>query len=162
MNLRNLAVAALLAATATAAQQPFDLDMGFMTQFSLGSGTGYPLQVFDVMERPDGKIIVSGNIQPPGIDPTTSHVGGLVAPNGSWIPAPAGTSFLNWYGGLGGKIVPWGEDRFYTGGMISGVMRYWMNGARDSLYPVIDPKIGFGQGGDFHVFPDGRVLLIRQ
>ncbi|MCO5276334.1 MAG: T9SS type A sorting domain-containing protein [Flavobacteriales bacterium] len=36
--------------------------------------------------------------------------------------------------------------------------RYWIDGARDSVYPVPDPKVGDGQAFDFHVFPDGRVL----
>ncbi len=150
MNLRHFAVAALAAATATAAQQPFDLNTGFTTPFQ-------KIVVGDVLERPDGKIIISGGFVPPGGDPTSPFGGGLLEADGSWIPKPANRPIVDWYFYMSQKMVPWG-DRFYCG-VGQGIVRYWMDGTWDSAYPVYDPKNSGGQAGDFHVFPDGRLLL---
>ncbi|MBS1936189.1 MAG: T9SS type A sorting domain-containing protein [Bacteroidetes bacterium] len=151
MNLRHLAVAAVAAATATAAQQPFKLNTGFRTQFQ-------QIAIGDVLERPDGKIIVSGRFVPPGADPTSPWGGGLLATNGNWIPKPIDRPIVDWYFYMGNKIVPWGDEMFYVG-VGQGQARYWQDGTWDSLYPVQDPKMAGGQGGDFHVYPDGRLLL---
>ncbi|MCC6839459.1 MAG: delta-60 repeat domain-containing protein, partial [Flavobacteriales bacterium] len=38
--------------------------------------------------------------------------------------------------------------------------RFWMDGTRDiSFQNPPDPRLGGGQWGDFHIFPDGRILL---
>ncbi|MBX2982129.1 MAG: T9SS type A sorting domain-containing protein [Flavobacteriales bacterium] len=149
MNMRHLAVAGLLAATATAAQQPFQLDPSFRVTAIQQQAIG------DALERPDGKVIVSGWMYDPAA--TTYRLGNLLNPDGSLVPRPVGQNL--WYGYMGGKIVPWGQDMFYVGNG-QGLTRYWLDGTWDSTYQVPpDPRLGGGQGGDFHVFMDGRVLV---
>lgn len=149
MNLRHFAVAARAAATATAAQQPFALDPNF--HFSVGS-----IVVGDVLERPDGKIIVSGNMLYPDLQ--SQWAGGLLEANGAIIPSPPGQTPL--YNAMGGRIVPWGEDMFYVEAGPS-LQRFWMDGTRDTSFQnPPDPLLsGLSQWGDFHIYPDGRILL---
>lgn len=141
-------VAALVAATVMAAQQPFELDPSFHTTIQAQAIGG-------ILERPDGKIIVSGWMYyPTGQD---LKLGGLLEPNGNWVPDPNAPS--SWYGPMGGKIVPWGTDSFYVGNG-QGIRRFALDGTMDYTFQnPPDPKLAGGQGGDFHVFPDGRVLL---
>ena len=140
-------VAALMAATVMAAQQPFQLDPSFHTTIQAQTIGG-------ILERPDGKIIISGWMYyPTALD---LKLGGLLEPNGNWVPDPNAPS--SWYGPMGGKIVPWGTDSFYVGNG-QGIRRFALDGTMDYTFQnPPDPKLGGGQGGDFHVFPDGRVL----
>jgi len=145
MSLRKLTVAALWAATVAAAQQPFDLDPNFRTtiqQQGIGS----------ILERPDGEIIVSGSMYYPSQFDLRGGI--LLTADGavnSTFPA---------YGYMGGKIVPWGADRFYAGNG-QGIRRSWLDdGALDNNFNALNqPLYSIFQGGDFHVFPDGRVLI---
>lgn len=57
-------------------------------------------------------------------------------------------------------MVPYDEERFYVGTPLGGIRRYWMDGTWDSVYPIPDPKTGDGQALDYHVFPDGRMLIV--
>ncbi len=148
MNMRHLAVAGLLAATATAAQQPFQLDPSFRVTAIQQKAIG------DILERPDGKIIVSGWMYDPVA--TTYRLGNLLDPDGTLVPRLQGNA--SWFGLMGGKIVPWGDEQFYVG-VGQGIQRYWLDGTWDSDYFQYDPKISVSQAGDFHVFPDGRLLL---
>lgn len=56
-------------------------------------------------------------------------------------------------------MVPWGEDMFYVENG-NGLRRFWLDGTRDTTFQnPPDPRLSGGQGGDFHVFPDGRLLI---
>lgn len=88
---QQLTVAALVAATATAAQLPFDLDPSFHLNVQ-------SIAVGDVLERPDGKIFVSGNMRYPTFDANCSGL--LLQPNGAIIPNPSGPNGT--YLGMGG------------------------------------------------------------
>ena len=126
------------------AQQPFDLDPSFVT--SIGTqGVG------SIALLEDGDVLLSGTIRFPGDqeDRNTARLN----PDGSRdVDYPFGT-----YGG--GKLVPW-EGRFYVGNG-QGIRRIWPNGSADNDFAGLnlDPYIYLLQGGDFHVFPDGRLLI---
>ena len=140
-----IALAATLAAGAAWPQQPFDLDPSF--RFNADSwyiNSTYPL--------PDGDVIISGVIAVPGEWPI-ERLGARLNPDGSIDPD------FRTFPSMGGKITPW-QDQFYCGvGQV--VRRFFMDGRIDSSYISIAqaPYCGFLQGGDYHVFPDGRVLV---
>ena len=140
-----IALAATLAAGAAWPQQPFDLDPSF--RFNADSwyiNSTYPL--------PDGDVIISGVIAVPGEWPL-ERLGARLNPDGSIDPD------FRTFPSMGGKITPW-QDQFYCGvGQV--VCRFFMDGRMDSSYISIAqaPYCGFLQGGDYHVFPDGRVLI---
>jgi len=98
MNLRNLAVAAIVAATATAAQQPFDLDPSFRLPVD-------EINIKSVLQRPDGKLIVSGQLRFPGVM-APSIGGGVLNTDGTveTYLTPDGHYYL-----LGGRMTPWGD-----------------------------------------------------
>lgn len=98
---------------------------------------------------PNGQLLFSGQMEFPG----ESNVWPLarINPDGS-----RDLSFPFTYGGA--KLTPW-QDRFYVG---AGTVRRLMpNGTIDNSFQNMnfDPYFISGQGGDYHVFPDGRVLL---
>ncbi|MBL8001085.1 MAG: T9SS type A sorting domain-containing protein [Flavobacteriales bacterium] len=136
-------VAAICAATAGRAQAPFDLDPGFVVDI-------YKRYVSSVLVLPDGRLYISGEFYYPG-DISYRSIGRLL-PNGQ--PDP---SFLPTNGG-GGKITPWGSGFYVTSG--PGVRRWTLNGTIDSQFSMINtPYFGAIQAGDYHVYPDGRVLF---
>lgn len=145
MNLRNLAVTAIVAATATAAQQPFDLDPSFRLPVD-------EININSVLQRPDGKLIISGQLRFPGVD-APSIGGGLLNQDGSVADHAAANNphFLS----MGTRLTPWG-DRFYTGN------NYWLerllwDGTLDSTWE--QSEVILVQGGDYQLFPDGRALV---
>ncbi len=142
MNLRNLAVAAIVAATATAAQQPFDLDPSFRLPVD-------EINIKSVLQRPDGKLIVSGQLRFPGVM-APSIGGGVLNTDGTveTYLTPDGHYYL-----LGGRMTPWG-DGFYVGR--SG-MRYHWDGTMDTTWQPTG--VILVQDGDYQLFPDGRVLV---
>ncbi|MBS1940855.1 MAG: T9SS type A sorting domain-containing protein [Bacteroidetes bacterium] len=139
-----IALAAALAASAAWPQQPFDLDTTFrFNAGSVGIGSIFPLA--------DGDVIVSGQITFPGEWPS-EHSGARIHADGS-----RNTEFQ--YGYMGGKITPW-QDGYYCGNG-QGIRRFHINGAIDTAYkPMYQiPYFNMAQGGDYYVFPDGRVLV---
>jgi uncharacterized delta-60 repeat protein len=142
-----LGQAALLAAVLGEAQAPFDLDPGFQTPFmTTGSGLG----VNSVLPLPDGDVIVSGPIKFSG-DPS-ARAGGRLNSDGTRDLAFAE------YPLMGGKLIPW-NGRIYAGNGL-GVRRLWMDGTLDPDFDMAgSPYFAAGQGGDYHVYPDGRVLM---
>ncbi len=139
------AVATTLVATAAWAQQPFDLDPSFrLNAESVWISSIFPL--------PDGDIIVSGLIAVPGEWPN-ERGGAKLHQDGSLdLNFPANAL-------MGGKITPW-QDRYYCGNG-QGIRRLLMNGTLDPIYLPNSqvPYLSLLQGGDYHVFPDGRVLV---
>lgn len=126
-------------------QQPFDLDQEFVTNIQQRG-------VSSIAVLDDGDLLVSGDI----------HFGGSLE---GWLLArldPDGTRDTNWPDVSppgGGKLVPW-VDRYYVG-VGQRVLRVWPNGLTDYSFHEFedDPYIHVLQGGDYHVFPDGRLLI---
>ncbi|MEO8590122.1 MAG: delta-60 repeat domain-containing protein [Flavobacteriales bacterium] len=127
------------------AQQPFALDPTFQTDID-------DWYVSSIAPTVDGKVILSGRIR--------------FSPAGEYVTMArlmsSGQRDLTYYeSGLGGgKIVPW-TDRFYVAGNVS-VRRILEDGTNDlgfqmgvSGIPYFSPL----QGGDYHVYPDGRILM---
>lgn len=139
MNARHLAVAALMgAATAAAAQQPFDLDPSFQTTL--------PVEyVFSILPTGNGKVWFQAqwDMNAPQYYSRLNHdgTGDMAAP----------------YLLHAGFLRKWG-DMFYCG--VALVDRYFQDGTRDTSFnmnrsPAYHPL----QGGDYFVLPDGGLLI---
>ncbi|MBX2982131.1 MAG: T9SS type A sorting domain-containing protein [Flavobacteriales bacterium] len=140
-----LAVATTLVATAAWPQQPFDLDPTFT--FNAQS-----VRIESILPLADGDVILSGQIAIPGEWPY-ERSGVRLNPDGSLDP-----SFVT-YPSMDGKITPW-EDRYYCGNG-QAIRRFLMDGTIDTSYLAMNlvPYFHIVQGGDYFVFPDGRVLV---
>jgi uncharacterized delta-60 repeat protein len=126
------------------AQVPFALD----TTFRLSAERRY---VSSILPLPDGNVIASGRMRFPGELYDMFLV--RLLPDGT-----RDGSFNN-SGMGGGKLTPW-QDRFYVDA--NGVVRrILLSGFQDPTFigmgtgPYFTPL----QGGDYHVFPDGRVVM---
>ena len=142
-----LCAAALLRAYAAHAQAPFSLDTTFRATFP----TWY---VASALPLPDGKVLVAGQVHPPD-EPFPLIHAGLCRLNadGSWDESFPESSIGR------GKITPW-VDRFYVSSSQT-VRRVHYNGAQDFSFIEMNLGLYFTslQGGDYHVFPDGRVVM---
>jgi len=140
-------VVAAQATTMALGQQPFGLDETFGTQI-LTSGVVTQQGVGSLQTMPDGTIVISGQFRFPGDQSTFS--GARLAPNGSRIEH----IFQ-----MGGRITPW-NDEFYCGNG-QGVKRFASNWTHDPTFDMNSswPLVSIFQGGDYHVFPDGRLLV---
>ena len=136
------AIACLAVGGGAFAQQPFDLDTDFRSTMD-------QVYVSSVMPLADGRIVISGLMEFPGISGQPALA--ALEPDGSLAPDFAVT------GGGGGRITPW-NDMFYVHN-IGIVRRVHMDGTFDSDFSMNDPHWSYGQGGDYHLYPDGRVLL---
>ncbi|MEO8591655.1 MAG: T9SS type A sorting domain-containing protein [Flavobacteriales bacterium] len=138
--------AALVAATSADAQQPFDLDPTFST-------TIQQQYVASVLLVEGNKLIVSGDLLFSGDDQFSPRTGARLNPDGSRDPA------FTTYPEMGGVIKPW-NDKIYCASTQT-VRRFNMNGSVDPsfIHMNSDPHFSSLQGGDYHVFPDGRVLM---
>ena len=138
-------VAALAAATSGAAQQPFDLDTGFETNL-------IQEYVSSALVMEDGKLVVSGRMVFEGNSTFTPNYGARLNWDGS-----RDMGFAE-YPGMGGKLTRW-SDKIYSGGQE--VIRSNLDGTVDQSFgPMYEsPYFSSLQGGDYHVFPDGRVLM---
>jgi uncharacterized delta-60 repeat protein len=147
-----VSVAVFAGATLTSAQAPFALDTTFRTQFDLHPVVSpYTNQyVASVLPLPDGRVIASGRMRFPG--EFNDRGGAILNADGSlYVGSP-----LVMY--MGGRITPW-QDRFYCGNG-QGVRRIMMNGTLDPTFSTMGvPYFMIMQGGDYHVFPDGRLVL---
>jgi hypothetical protein len=143
-----LLVAALVAATNSAAQQSFDLDPSFQTTIDQD-------YVSSVVALADGRILVSGMLVFTGGNPFIPRGGALMNSNGSV------SSGFNEYPPINGPITPW-SDRYYAGG--GTVRRFLPNGIQDPTFISMNlgPYFLSLQGGDYHVFTDGRILFSGQ
>ena len=127
------------------AQQPFDLDTDFRSTMDR-------VYVSSVMPLADGRLVVSGLMEFPGISGQPALA--ALEPDGSLAPDFAVT-------GLGGaRLTPWQNGLFYVG-TSSTVRRILPSGEMDPTFIGMntDPMFSSGQGGDYHLYPDGRVLL---
>ncbi|MBK9273487.1 MAG: T9SS type A sorting domain-containing protein [Flavobacteriales bacterium] len=126
------------------AQQPFDLDSTFRT--SLGSRNVNSMAIM-----PDGRLLISGRLKFNGV--VDEWPLARLLSNGSLDPS--------WnFGAPGGsKITPWSSG--YYVGTTSLVRRLDAAGQLDPSFILMtnSPYFSPGQGGDYHVYPDGRVLM---
>ncbi len=130
-------------------QQSFDLDTTFRTEID----TYYVNSIYPL---PDGKIFVSGQIRVP-TDPIGVLRGSVkLLPDGS--RDPDFPSFPQTTGG--GRIVPWMEDHMYVQSSHT-VRRLTIDGLVDPSFISMNLGSYFVslQGGDYHVYPDGRILM---
>jgi hypothetical protein len=140
-------VVAALVTTMAWGQQPFGLDQSFGTQI-LTSGVVGSQYVNSMLPMADGTLIISGQFRFP-FDQST-YSGARLAPNGGLI---------NRIFQMGGRITPW-NDQFYCGNGQT-VKRFSSNWAWDPTFDMLSswPLMSIFQGGDYHVFPDGRVVV---
>ncbi len=136
-------VAACLAATVVCGQWNCTVDPGFQTEITRNN-------VNSLLLNDDGTVIASGVMRFPGEFSDKRLV--RLLPNGQRDP-----SFYN--SGLGGaKLTRW-QDRFYAGSAT--VRRILATGNQDPSFISMNlgPYFNSLQGGDYHVYPDGRVLM---
>lgn len=129
---------------AAMAQQPFDIDISFRTQID-------PWFVSSVLPQSDGRLLVSGWMEFPGLE--NPQLLARLEPNGN-----RDASFpLDQVGQ--GKLTAW-EDRVYVG-RTQIVSRILLNGQLDPSWAEMNttPYFLSLQGGDYHVYPDGRILM---
>jgi hypothetical protein len=138
-------VVAMLAATNNAAQQSFELDASFQTTIDQD-------YVSSVVPLSNGDVLVSGMLVFEGGNPFIPRGGARLGPSGML------SSGFNQYPPIDGRIVLW-NDIFYAGG--GTVRRLLSNGFQDPSFISMNlgPYFSSFQGGDYHVFPDGRVLM---
>lgn len=136
-----------LAAMQGYAQQPFDLDTSFRSTILLSN-------VNSVLPWEDGSIHLSGQIQFPG--DSGPRLGARLLADGTLDTGfPLGTF-------RGGKLTKW-NGRIYQG-WVNTIVRAWPDGSLDTgfMNPNLAPYVMIGQGGDYHVYPDGRLLFSGQ
>ncbi|MBS1580626.1 MAG: T9SS type A sorting domain-containing protein [Bacteroidetes bacterium] len=136
-------MAACWAAIVASAQEPFALDPTFQTEIQRQ-------YVNSMMVTDDGLIASGVMLFPSEINPKALV---RLLPDGQRDP-----DFNN--GGLGGgKITPW-EGRFYVA-VGDLVRRVQADGSADPDFISMNtgPYFLSLQGGDYHIFPDGRLLI---
>lgn len=100
-------------------------------------------------------------------------------PNGTWISGefkylndamnwPRYSAVLDEFGnriitfetaGGGGMMAPWGEDRFYVRNAQGLIRKFYSDGSIDGSFNIETIFSSSTHGGDFHVYPDGKVLM---
>ena len=125
-------------------QAPFDLDLSFRT----GLNVRY---VSSIAEFSNGDVLLSGVLRWPGDQFDRGYVR-VTASGDRVLPFPD-------FAPGGGRITPW-NSRYYIGNG-AGVRRIFEDGTVDTGYILTSagPYVFALQGGDYHVYPDGRVLM---
>jgi len=139
-------VAALAAATSAAAQQPFDLDPSFETQL-------IQEYVTSAIVVEDGKLVVSGRMVFEGNSIFEPSYGARLHADGT-----RDVGFLD-AADMGGRVMRWGNRLYCANAQV--VRRLNDDGTDDPgfIHMNAGPYFSSLQGGDYHVFPDGRVLF---
>ena len=150
MKMRSWAAIAVgvLLCSAVNGQAPFALDPTFQTQIVLQ-------YVSSALPLEDGTILVSGRMRFAG-ETDDRFVAKLFS------SGLRDTTFPQVPGGYidgGGKLTLW-DGRFYVA-TNTAVRRYWLDGSIDYsfIHPDLGPYFSSLQGGDYHVFPDGRLVM---
>ncbi len=142
-------VAATLAATVGMAQQPFELDPSFQCPIDpIGPGSQFVSSILPVADR----LLVSGLFRFGG-DISPKRLGRLNGDGGMDGSFP--------FSGLAeGKLTAWTGEKFYAG-TAQTVRRILPTGQQDVSFIEMNGGLYFSsfQGGDYHLFPDGRVLM---
>jgi uncharacterized delta-60 repeat protein len=125
-------------------QAPIQLDTSFRTLIN----TWY---VSSVLPLSDGDIIISGQLKFPG--DLTFRSGAKLHSDGSL------DSFFPVAAFMSGKLTAWNGNIYQGNGQI--VRRSWPDGSLDPDFIMMNngPYFSSLQGGDYHVYPDGRVLM---
>ncbi len=126
------------------AQQPFALDTTFTADFD----TWY---VASALPLDDGRLIISGQMKFAG--DIYFRSGALLNADGSRNTSFADVAFM------GGKLTPWNDKVYSANGQV--VRRQQLDGTLDASFILMNdgPYFNSLQGGDYHVFPDGRVVM---
>ena len=142
---RSIAAAVTLWVAAAAwPQQPFSLDTTFHAHFnSWYVNTALPLE--------DGHVLISGQIK--FASDLSFRGGAYLNADGSWDMSYPNVLDMN------GKLVRW-NDKIYAadGGIVD---RLLLDGTRDTSFILMynGPYFSPFQGGDYHVYPDGRLVM---
>lgn len=109
--------------------------------------------VNDILQLEDGTLIASGQMRFPDEPiPTLFHLGVRLNPDGS-----RNMDFVD-YPAMGVRMKRW-NDRFYVANGI-GVRRCFLDGSVDNGFSMVNTAyLSPLQGADYHVYPDGRVLM---
>ena len=134
-------VAAAWACRPACGQWSFTVDPTFQVQL-------VQQNVNSLLLNEDGTLIASGRMRLPG--ETSDKTLCRFLPNG------IRDATFNNSGMGGGKLVRW-EDKFFASTGV--VRRLNMDGTLDAGFSMQTPYFGPMQGGDYHIFPDGRVLI---
>jgi hypothetical protein len=123
------------------AQWSFTVDTTFQVQL-------VQQNVNSLLLNDDGTLIASGRMQLPE-EPNEKRLC-------RFLPSGIRDASFNNSGMGGGRLVRW-EDKIYT---TTGVVRRLnMDGTLDESFTMQTDYFGPLQGGDYHVYPDGRVLI---
>ena len=148
-----IALAAALAASAAVPQQPLDLNPTFSTNIATFGTEGSQPYVTSLVILPDGDLMISGAIR--FTDQWITRGYARLNQNGSrHDPFAEGSPG-------GGKLTLW-NNRLYVGNM-GLVRRIDFNGTLDNdfdLGPNLSGLFNPIQGGDYHVYPDGSVVVV--
>ncbi len=140
---RVLLGAAALSMHGAAAQQPFALDASFRAQFN-------DWYVSSILPLDDGKLIISGQIRFPGDQ--YFRLGARLNADGTRDPGFPEVTYM------GGKLTEWNGRTYALNGI--GVRRLFLDGLLDFTFDMVNaPYFSALQGGDYHVYPDGRILM---
>ena len=137
---------AVLAAIPIAAkgQAPFALDATFRAQFN-------DWYVSSILPLEDGDVIISGQIKFAGDQNFRS--GARLNGDGTRDTNFPDVAFM------GGKLTLWQDKIYSQNGQI--VRRHLLTGWLDTTFPLLNSSPYFLslQGGDYHVYPDGSLLV---
>ena len=126
-------------------QVTFDVDTNFRTGIDR-------VYVSSALPLADGTVILSGQMRVPGFptEKRTIKLDALGALDPSFNASSLGS----------GKLTAWNNDRTYVAS-ITAVRRLLPDGQQDPDFIEMNsgPYFSSLQGGDYHVFPDGRVLM---
>ena len=136
-----VAIVACLPIHKACAQWSFTVDTTFQVQLVQQT-------VNSILLNEDGTLLASGRMQVP--EETSEKT--LCR----FLPSGIRDGNFNNSGMGGGKLVRW-EDKIYASTGI--VRRVNMDGTVDGSFSMQTPYFGPVQGGDYHVYPDGRVLI---
>ncbi|MEZ4789948.1 MAG: T9SS type A sorting domain-containing protein [Flavobacteriales bacterium] len=139
-------MAALLVATTLFSQWSFQLDTSFRTSITQRT-------VNSIIELNDGRLFASGLIR----------YSGDLSDRGSTILLPNGERDMEYTGFFGGgRIIPWLNGQFYVPAGLP--RRMTADGLIDPSFQALydDDYFVPGQTADYHVYPDGRVLISGQ
>ncbi|HRD52502.1 MAG TPA: T9SS type A sorting domain-containing protein, partial [Flavobacteriales bacterium] len=106
----------------------------------------------DALPLSDGRVLISGQFKFPG--DAVWRYGARLLPDGSVDPS------FPMYPSMGGRITPW-QDKLYVG-LSQTVRRLFENGTIDPAFQHLNsnaPLFSSLQGGDYHVYPDGRIVI---
>ena len=144
--MRQLALVVIIHLTQTAlSQNTFDLDWSFRTEMQV-------VYVASVLPEDNGGLLLSGRFRFPDLDGERRSA--RLLPNGE-LDLVYYNSALG-----GGALKVWSDGLVYVG-TTQTVRRLLSNGHQDPTFIEMNLGRYFTslQGGDYHVYPDGRVLM---